>query len=284
MLSIIGDLLSRKNLKVEVVKLFQAMAEHRGDDEVLDGDMKVLVYMNILSGNTKLVKYTIDVLEALGHDFWKETLELLCNHVKEDFDLDSFVKTLIATGSVEISVDVLSKLVVENSSLMSQHAAGLLMTYVKLFDDQKPKMLEILHDILEKCLDDEQTFIIILNTVNIVKNLSEFYKDHPLFFEALVTNLTTAYLNFELPLTLHNLVNALGELSQIAPEMTTLQVKSVYLKIYEKLLSVFEVSWVNLIYQIILGLNWSTLHSYIFNQGLLEPLNSELKPIHSSRS
>lgn len=242
-MSILHELVGRKNLKIEITALMKAMRNLPGQHELVE-DIHHELYLNIFSGNKKLMKETIDLMKSLERDLWMEIIKLINSDVDESIDLPNFLTMLLSIDGVDYDPRTMMKIVLANvgNPEISQNAADIFVELLKRDDEAKQLILSILDIVLIKCLADEGTFVVLLRSASVIdiEKMSDFFKQNPERFSSMVNCMAEAFQTFDQPVTLYNIAEVLKKLSKISSSYVVKEIRNIYDTYYFELMDVFE--------------------------------------------
>lgn len=242
-MEIFQELVGRKNLKTEAMALMKAMSHLSGQHELV-GEIRRELYLNVFSGIKKTMTETVDLMQSWGDNLWMEFIQLLHSEANESLELQSLLNTLLTIDGIDGDPKTMLKIVLENLKTpeVSQVAAEIFVELIKRDDDAKQMITDTLDVLLEQCLEDEGTFVLMLECANIIdfETISVFYKAKPQSFSSMIACLLTAFDKFHDLLTLFNIVDVLKKLTKILPRFVLDEIRKVFDKYYYELLGVFD--------------------------------------------
>lgn len=244
-LEILQDLFGHRHLKVDIMSLLNAMIDLRGNSEFLSEEMRFELYLNVFSGSKKIISGAVDIMTAVDDDFWLVVIKMLNSQVTEEVELSAFIKSLLSIKDVNCDPKVMSEIVLNNVNIQpatSQRAAVLLVELLKNADDeQKQAMLENLDEVINNCLDDERTFILLLDCITADFQMTlKVFKDSPIKFTSTVISLTTAFKKYESYVPLYNIITMLKQLTPFSSSYVVIVMRSIFNELYLKYLDVFH--------------------------------------------
>lgn len=240
---ILDELMTRKSLKLAVIALFRAMSRLVGTTDFVSEEMRRELYMNILTGNKKIVFETVRLMQDFDDDFWPEIIKLVNFYAGDDFHLSRFIEAILSAENVDCDVNTLVKVTTDNlhNPATSQRAAQILIALLKEDESEHESFLQACQIILQHCLEEEKTFIILLDFFHIIDNkyIVKFYKESPSKLHTTVELMLTAFKSFSTPLLLYNVCAVLKDLFMMQPEYTTKEIRKVFELLYCEFKNVF---------------------------------------------
>lgn len=241
-MDILQDLFDHKNLKIDIMALLRAMIEVSEDKEFFTREMRNELYMNVFNGRPKLVSAVAHLMEAFDDVFWSQVIELL--DFNQEIDIPEFIKKVLSVEEVNCDPQIMSEILlknVKNHPEISRKAAALLVELMRNAEmNSKQEMLKTIDDILCASLDDENTFMIVINCISVDFELtSKTFKENPIKFFPTVIRIVQAFDGFKSLTSLYNLVTMLKDLTKISPGFVLKKVQENFNLHYNKFLEIF---------------------------------------------
>lgn len=240
-MKILKELMSRKGLKIEVISFLISLNGICGDRELLNKQMREGIYMNVFSASKKLVTKTVELMFACEENVWLQVINLLNSQITEEVDLMLLIDMLKSIEGVNCKLQHIMKILIDNidTPATSQRAATIFVAMLREFEEDKhDAIIDTVDSMLEKCLADETTFVLILETLSIFHR-EKLANCSTIKFMSIVHSLIVGFEAFKTPKSLYNIVCALKKLSPISPEYVLKQVRELFQKMYGNFLNVF---------------------------------------------
>lgn len=235
----------RKAIKIDVIGLLKAMNDMPGDREILTGDMRIELFMNIFGASRRLALETVELMLALEEDVWLQVIDLMNHHVSEHVDLRHMIDLLSSVPGVgckaEDLIEIMTANLNKNKPEIAQRAATIVVEMLKRDVRQQDLVLEVIDSVLEECVKDERTFVLMLECIDIMDlaKLSEFFKlHHATKLATILDYLSGVFKSFNSPVSLFKIINTMSKLSLLAPVSVLNTVRQLFNKYYSELLDV----------------------------------------------
>jgi hypothetical protein len=243
-MSILVELMTKKSLKLEVIALVIAMKQLLGECEFVSDEMRRELFMNVLTGTKKVAAETVSLMEELEVDFWPEIIQLMNFYAGEDFHLDQFVETIKSMENIDCDWKTLLRVTTDNLQMpaTSQRAAEILIILLKQDESEQKAFLNSYQSILLKCLEEERTFITLLDFFILIdkKKIFRYYKENPSKLHSMVELLLDAFMRSQQTLAQYNICDVLRNLFAQQPEYITREVRKVFELLYGKVKEIRE--------------------------------------------
>lgn len=235
----------RKAIKIDVIGLLKAMKDMPGDREIITGEIRIELFMNIFGASRKLALETVELMLALEEDVWLQVIDLMNYHISEHVDLRHMIDLLSSVQGVGCKAEDLIEIMIANLNKpeTAQRAATIVVEMLKREVHQQDLVLEVIDSVLKECVKDERTFVLMLECINIMDlaKLSEFFKlHHATKLEAILDYLSGVFKSFNSPVSLFKIINTMSKLSLVAPVCVLNIARQLFNKYYSELLDVYK--------------------------------------------
>lgn len=233
----------RKAIKIDVIGLLKAMNDMPGDREILTGDMRIELFMNIFGTSRRLALETVELMLALEEDVWLQVIDLMNHHTAEHVDLRLIIDLLSSVPGVSCKAEDLIEIMIANLNKpeTAQRAATIIVDMLKRDMHQQDLVLEVVDSVLKECVKDERTFVLMLECIDIMDlaKLSEFFKlHHATKLATILHYLSGVFKSFNSPVSLFKIINTMSKLSLLAPVSVLNTARHLFNKYYNELLDV----------------------------------------------